>query len=537
MAQPFNETFRFGSARWATKRDIDRAGLFTRKGPQLGFFGKRPIHIEGDAPILTVGGAGSGKLRDILGYVICNSPGQRMLLLDPRADLLAISQHVHAAHGEHAPPWDPLGLSGLPSHACNPLDILDPSAPTFHTDCKFICEGLVAASDKEDGYFVGRARQWIASFLKHLAFRNGSVSLPELVDLVDSIESDHEVWAGHLRDMLNCNLASVRRTAGEALSKQQDSPKEFGSIMGTIYGALDFLDDPKLLHSLRKSEFSLKDLLDPETVRKIFLNIPAEYLGPWSPLVRIIFTVVMLYKARQPEADQIMLLVDEAGQLGKFEALLRAFTFGRGAGIRAWAVFQDTGQIQRNFGRDALQGFLGSAQTRQFLGVRDPFTAKIVSDMCGHETLHYDDAEHQDHARWRQHDAFAKMFGDNADPFKAAAQFARARADARRRSEQQRLLVTPAEVMALPEDRQILFVSGMDLPPILAEKYPYFDQREMAGKFMPNPYHPPTDRVRYRTWWGYRTVPIIETTVPKKFAGFPQYRDGTMRFPKGFQPR
>ena len=66
MAYPFNEEYRFGSASWADEDAIRAAGLFEPKGPQIGYFGAKPLHLEGDAPALVVAGAGAGKTRDFL---------------------------------------------------------------------------------------------------------------------------------------------------------------------------------------------------------------------------------------------------------------------------------------------------------------------------------------------------------------------------------------------------------------------------------------------------------------------------------------
>ncbi|MCD8571204.1 MAG: hypothetical protein LRY76_06745 [Alphaproteobacteria bacterium] len=83
----FNEHYRFGSAAWADEYQLRAAGLFDPKGPQIGFLDRRPLHLEGDAPMITIGGAGSGKLRDVLGYVVCRSPGERMMFLDRAGNL------------------------------------------------------------------------------------------------------------------------------------------------------------------------------------------------------------------------------------------------------------------------------------------------------------------------------------------------------------------------------------------------------------------------------------------------------------------
>ena len=84
MSYPFhNEEFRHGSARWSTDDEVRRAGMFTADGPQVGYLGGRMLRLPGDAPMVSFGGAGSGKTRDLLGYVLCNSPGLPMLILDP----------------------------------------------------------------------------------------------------------------------------------------------------------------------------------------------------------------------------------------------------------------------------------------------------------------------------------------------------------------------------------------------------------------------------------------------------------------------
>ncbi|MTD94366.1 TraM recognition domain-containing protein [Hyphomicrobium sp. xq] len=532
----FNEQYRFGSAGWAQDHEIAAAGLFGRRGLQIGYLGQRPLHLESDAPMLTVGGAGSGKLRDLLGYVVCNSPGQRMIVLDPRGELAAISHHVHAAHGEQAYTFNPFGLHGLPQHGFNPLDIIDPVKPTFHADCKFVARALVAVTSKAEGkYFEQRGSGWVEALLKADAETDGRTSLPRLMRIVNLVESGSGEWPNHIERMLASRFDDVRRTAGEMLIKQQDSPREFGSIIGELYAGLGFLDDPVLQASLERSDFSLSALCDPGRATKIFLIVPAEYLSQLAPLLRLSFTGTMLYKSRAPSAPRVTMLVDEAGQLGAFEDLLKSFTYGRGAGIRPWAVFQDIGQITRNFGPPGVQGFMGSAQMRQFFGVRDFQTSQHVSNMLGSETLEYDDTRMQETAR-RQKVQAVQRFMLGEEPFSAALDVAHYGKSEKIRSKQARKLMTEEEILSLPEDRQILFISGKNLPPIFAQKYPYFTRAEMAGLYLPNPYHPPRNRVRIASWRGSTSARVIEEPVPKEFASFAQYQNGTWAYVEGYKP-
>jgi type IV secretion system protein VirD4 len=480
----FNEQYRFGSAGWADEHDIAAAGLFNKRGLQIGFFQGRALFYDGDAPLLTVAGAGAGKTRDGLGYVACASRGESIVFFDPKGELDAISDVPGVGLRIR---WDAFGLRGAGGPSCNPLDILDPGQPTFHADCKLVARALIPVTSRaESKYFEQRAGDWAEVFLKFDAWRNGWTSLPRLVRIINLVESGKPEWPALLEAMLASPFEDVRRAAGEILAKQQDSPREFGSIMGEVYANLSFLNDPVLSRALERSDFSLSALCDPVQPVKIFLIVPAEYLTIFAPVLRLFFRTVMLYKSRAPGSPRVSMVVDEAGQLGAFEALLQAFTFGRGMGIRTWAFFQDTGQPIKNFGVPGLQSLMNSAYVRQFFGIRDYQTAKLISDMLGSETLEYDDTRMQGEAR-RQAARGVMRAMEGEDLFGAALDIAHHSKIARLRTKQTRLLMTPDEIMGMSETQQIIFISGMK--PIMAERYPYYTRREMQGLYAPNPYH------------------------------------------------
>ncbi|CDO60035.1 Uncharacterized protein BN1012_Phect1821 [Candidatus Phaeomarinobacter ectocarpi] len=532
--QSFNEDNRFGSAGWADDYDLRGAGLFDGKGLPLGYFNRKPIHLDGDAPLLTVGGAGSGKLRDLLGHVAINAKGQPTLWLDPRGEIFSICQHTFAPANEYAYGWNPMGIADLPSHSCNPLDILSLNSPRLHADSKFICEGIIPLSGSSNGqYFELRSREWLDALLKAIVEWRGAVSYAALWRVVNTIEGDPPAWADMLERMLSSRFDDVRRVGAEMLTKQQESPKEFGSILGEIYAHLNFLSDPALLAALEGDDFSLSALCDPSRTSSVFLNIPAEYLKLWSPLIRTFVTVTMLYKSRAPQAPRITMVVDEAGQLGRFEALLSAFSYGRGFGVRTWALFQDIGQIARNFDRSAVQSFMGSAQVRQFFGVRDYETAKLVSDMLGSETLSYDGFEYQQAAKREKWQAAKQaLFGD--DPLAQGYDLGHYAKNAEHQTKQARQLQMPDEILRLPEDQQILFISGLNLNPILGNKFPYYSRRENAGRYLPNPYHPPRDRMQVVTRFGRKWAAVLDQPVPAKWRAFPQYQSGRALSVEGY---
>lgn len=533
----FNEQYRFGSAAWSNLTEVRSAGLLAGSGHRVGHLNGHALSLDTDAPLLTIAGAGSGKMRDLLAGTILSDPTQRRFVFDPRGEISSVTLPAFAMADVSVWSWNPTQMHDLPCHRMQPLDLLRLDSPTFHADCKFIAESLLPVSPSSNGrYFELRAREWCENIMKALVERDGYVSFPSLFRAIGLIEGDTARWADLLEFMLASSMDGVRRTAGEMLAKQQESPREFGGIVGELYAHLNFLDDPLLQDALEEPDFSLSAMCDPITPASVFIVVPIEYVSIWGPLLRVMFTVQLLYKSRNPASPRITMIADEAGQLGNFEALLRAFTFGRGAGVQAWALFQDAGQIVRNFGQPALQGFMGSSALRQFFGVRDFETARMVSDMLGTETLEYDDTLRQEAARRERVNA-AMAFMNGNDPFQALNNMRSHRFGEHHQTKQSRSLMTADEILAMPEDRQIMFISGKNLRPVYAQKFPYYTRPEFAGRYLPNPFHPPLDRVPIAGRWRSGLAKVICEPVPPEFAHLPQYASGLWEYVQGYRPK
>jgi type IV secretion system protein VirD4 len=540
-----NENNRFGSARWATVQEIRREGLLDSPehgrfpAPFLGYLGQTPIHLVGDAPLITFGGAGSGKLTSVLGFNVCGSRNRRggwkklrrKIVLDVRGELAAISIHMQAVHRKSAYFINPFGMHGLPQHRVNPWDLLRKGSRTLHADTKQQIADLIPSAQNNEKFFTDTGRSWSEALAKSWIEQHGSITLPEFFDLVNAIE-DPTLWDAFAESMLHSSDPHICSVAAQMDFKRDRAPKEYSAVMATIQQYIGFLSDPVIRHTLSGSDFSLSILCKQDC--SIYLMIPAEYLAQLAPMMRLIFGAAMIYKYRDPSAPVVTFLIDEAAQLGNFESLLNGYTFGRGMGVRMWSFWQNPGQIARNFGRDAVASFIGSSQCRQFFGVRDIETARMVSAFLGQQTLKYDDVLAQDAARRNLQQTISAIMngGDPMEGGRAIGQYARA---STHRSEQARALVTPEEVMNMREDQQILFVSGLDLPPILANKYPYYTRAEMAGAYLPNPYHPPGDRVvlagHARRW-----ARVIKERVPACYAHLPQYQSGEWSYIEGFRP-
>jgi type IV secretion system protein VirD4 len=527
------ERDRFGSASFAQSEDVRSAGLLKRQGAFFGYWKSEPMFLAGDAPLITVSGRGGSKTSAIAIAATLHWAHQPAVINDPKGQIGAVVQPALAKAGTRAFYCNAFGVGGNPQHSGNPYGFVKLNSPYVHADCAFFSKAAIPSSGSANAkYFEESAQQIYASLMKFDLERRVGTSPPSIARMINLMDSGSP-WADLLEGMLASRFDDVRRTASDLLYKAAEAPKEYSAIKSELVLHTAYLNDPRVAASLEGDDYSIAEILDDSRNTHLYINSPAEHLVYLAAATRAYFSAIMLLKARSPHTRRVLLLVDEAPALGSFPALEQAVVYGRGAGIRCWTFWQSIGQISKFHGESAVQTFLGSSQLRQFMSVRDFETAQLVSNMIGAETLEWDDKLAQSDARrQRHHAAMSALLG--ADPFEAAANMAHYSRASSNRMKQRRQLLTPDEVLAIPEDRQIAFVSGKNLSPMIAWKLPYYARRELAGLYLADPHHPPTDSVQIMTAFGARRAKVIRGAVPRHCAHLPQYKSGEAAWVDGF---
>ena len=148
-------------------------------------------------------------------------------------------------------------------------------------------------------------------------------------------------------------------------------------------------------------------------------------------------------------ATPTLFLLDEFAALGRLEAVERAMGLMAGYGLQLWPILQDMSQLRALYGQRAAT-FVANAGVLQAFGVNDHDTAKWLSQLMGQETTAYETTSHRP-----------------GDPPSTSLHLTG------------RDLLTPDEVMRLPETLQLLRVQGQ--PMILAAKLRYFADPEFGG--------------------------------------------------------
>ncbi len=251
---------------------------------------------------------------------------------------------------------------------------------------------------------------------------------------------------------------------------------------------------------------------------------PGDMVEAWAPVLKSFFVNARTYKARAPAAPRQTWILDEIGNLGSFPLAVKLYTRDAGVGIRPWGFWQSTAQLSA-LGPGAEKIIPASSGLQNWFGIRDDDTAIALSRRMGYETLRYVDEQRLEAARHAKRKAVQSIF-TGQDPFKAALEAQHQARMGDLPALKQRALMTQDEVLGLPPGKQIIYADGL-AHPILADRIPYYELPFMAGRYHPNPYFPPEDRVRIMASRGPQWRPVITEPVPRAFAHYPQYQDGT----------
>jgi len=531
-----------GSSQWATLYDVHRAGLLkstilTPQGVYCGEFGSQAMHHTAPGPHLQIGGARSGKLVSSLSFQACLSP-EKVVFLDPRGEIAKISLDSQSLMRKGGYVINPLGLHDLPRHSVDLTCFMKRGSLSLTSDIKTMVEALIATSGKDDNFFEMRARAWAEIFLRDDAEEHGSVSLNRVFKRLSLVQiKDSPEWEKLARRMASRG-PEFKQIVMEILNLQASESRAFGAICAELNNGFAFMSDPAIRDTMSDNpDLDLEKYVETWRSANIYVVVPVEQLRVWAPFMKMFMTALMIVKGRMPSAPTINLTVDEAGQLGYSDFLLRAFTYGAGMGLKCRAVFQDTGLIKQHYQDHGISTLVGSAQVFHLMGIRDLETARLISSMVGETTReYYDDkrigtAEHE----FLQAVYGTVLGGDNIIMGMMEAQHRRKLA--RTPDWIKRLLIDPAEILRLGEREQILLVSGSGCPPIRSHRVDYFRRPDMAGKYFEHPFHGRNGEIKIMGHFGMRKRSIIETIPPQDLMDLPQFKSGRpLRYVEGYAP-
>ncbi len=401
-----------GSARWADKKDIEKAGLLTTAqnkksdavyvGAWKGKSGKTHyLKHRGPEHVLCYAPTRSGKG---VGLVIPTllSWTQSAVITDLKGELWAITAGWRKSHAKNKTlRFDP--ASATNSICWNPLDEIAIGTGTEVADVQNLATLIVDPDGKGlQTHWQKTGQALLVGVILHVLYKSQSEGTPATLPTVDAMLSDpdrdvRELWMEMvMQDYLSGQTHPVVAAAGRDMLDRPD--EEAGSVLSTAKSYLSLYRDPIVAQNISASDFKIRDLMHHDDPVSLYVVSNPNDKSRLRPLIRILINMIvrkladrMTFKDGQPVAHykhKLLLMLDEFPSLGKLEIFQESLAFIAGYGIKAYLICQDINQLKsRETGYGHDEAITSNCHIQNAFPPNRIETAEHLSKLTGQTTV------------------------------------------------------------------------------------------------------------------------------------------------------
>ena len=475
-----------GSSRWATTREIRKAGLLRNEGVVLcqADDAEYTTAIGRDgAPKTTVRRLGDLVRHDGPEHVICFAPtrsGKGVGLVIPTLLSWLDSVIVYDIKKEN---W---ALTAGWRRQFSYVWRFEPTAPDsvrfnplleirrgLHEvkDTQNVADILVDPTGEKEtkDHWQTSAHALLVGTILHVLYAERDKTLSGIATFLSDPSRSQT-------DMLKAMLATrhlpegphpvVAQIGREMLNK---SDNERSGVFSTAMACLGLYRDPVIARSTSASDFRIAELMNADRPSSLYLVVPPSDLVRTRPIIRLMLNQIgrrltesMEFGGKTAYRYRLLLLLDEFPSLGRLDFFETSLAYLAGYGMKAFLIAQSLNQLEKAYGQN--NSILDNCHVRLTFAANDDKTARRISDLLGQATEKKMQRTYSGSGLWLTN---------------------------RSESEQEyaRPLLTPSEVNQLPPDDGLLLVGG--LPPYRGRKVRYFlDSRFRDRGGMPAPDSP-----------------------------------------------
>lgn len=406
-----------GSSRFAKKKDIFKAGLL---GKPEGLFVGGWCEREGDDPnylrhtgpesVIAIAPPRSGKGVSLVIPVLLDHKANAVVH-DTKGELWQLTAGYRSRElGHKCVKFSPVEVD---SDGYNPFAEIRIGTPREVSDTQNIINMLVRTTET-----TAHVKHWydtaeslgvgMALHQCYVARNEGRVACPvDVYDglapvgmgirdylqlVVDSYEHDVDGscgWVGPDGQPTRTH-PEVRRHFQMQLNRSDD---EFASVVSTLSTAFLVFTDPLVAQATRHSAFHLTDLMHADRPITLYVTIPPSDKKRLQPLLRLLFTQIIQRNTESMDYDRpavnpndrLLLMIDEAGSLGKMDIVADALSYMPGYHMQAYLIFHNMGQILEHYGHN--NSMMGSTHVKIAFAPNTEETAEFLSKMTGTQTI------------------------------------------------------------------------------------------------------------------------------------------------------
>lgn len=471
-----------GSARWATYRDINAAGLMGHKGVVVGGWKSggrvRVLRHNGPEHVLAFAPTRSGKGVSLVIPTLLSWPDST-LVLDIKGENFALTSGWRAREGQRILKFDPTGVGGA---RFNPLAEIRTGTDHEIADAQNIAAMIIDPEGKGlRDFWMKSGFAWLTAGILHVLYRtrkeeNRTATLTDVGRHMAASGDGVEAMLEDMRDFEHGRAAVddlVCQTAQEMIDR---ADAERSGVHSSALTELALYRDPIVAANIAACDFRLADLMNGDQPASLYLVVPPSDIDRLRPLMRVILNLFLRRLTAEMEFEggatkatykhRLLLMLDEFTSIGKLEIFERALAFMAGYGLKCFIIVQDLTQLQAAYGRE--ESIMSNCHIRIAYAPNKMETAKVLSDMSGKTTI-----VEKRRSRSRRGAEFA---GSTSENLSATA----------------RPLMTPDECMRLPgaeKDRQgrvkkagdmLIFPAGF--APIYGRQVLFFQDKKLLGR-------------------------------------------------------
>lgn len=365
--------FIHGSARWANKKDIEAAGLFSNEGVYVGAWrdkGNQVRYLRHNGPehILCYAPTRSGKG---VGLVVPTllSWQHSAVVLDLKGELWEMSAGWRREYAENKvlrfEPANPAHSIGF-----NPLEEIRIGTEYEVGDVQNLATLIVDPDGRGlNDHWQKTAQSLLVGAILHLLYKSKANGKIANLALLDAMFADPEKPVDELWQEMTTYLHMGEKPHPVVAAAGRDmidrAHEEAGSVLSTAKSYLSLYRDPAVAKIISKSEFRIADLMNYHDPVSLYIVTQPSDKTRLRPLVRIIVNMILRLLANRMEFEngrpvphykhRLLMLLDEFPSLGRLEIMQESLAFVAGYGIKCYLIVQDINQLQNSasgYGRE-----------------------------------------------------------------------------------------------------------------------------------------------------------------------------------------
>ncbi|WP_035679290.1 type IV secretory system conjugative DNA transfer family protein [Bradyrhizobium liaoningense] len=340
----------YGAARWATAAEIGQMD----EGLELGIdkTTRRAVRVSIEGNLLTIApprkGKTSGLLIPNLAYPELAAWLGPAVVIDPKGDAYRAVAGRRRQLGRTVRCVDPLQLVGG-TDSWNPLENVAATDILYlqHT-ARMLLPEPNGTGDGAAAYFNNRAVDLILGAML-VALHSPKRDVPEVWRLLNN-EDDF---------IKGLQLLNALPAAQAALKIMESDPKARDTIVSTASQAFAWLNDARPAGMVSSNSFDLRDLTRGDV--DLFVAVPSRDNLTLAPFLRWLLGDIFDTVREHHPAERMVIFIDEASTLGRFDAILKAAGELPGHGASLWTIWQDRAQIVTTYGEPGARTLLSTA--------------------------------------------------------------------------------------------------------------------------------------------------------------------------------